>query len=68
MEKSKRSLKIVQSISARHLPSILLKGRWLERAGFTIDMRVDVIVRAQCLVILPAANPPPPVSTMKKKS
>ncbi len=55
MEKSDRTLKVVQSISARHLPYLPLKGRWLERAGFTIGMRVDVLVKAQCLIILPSS-------------
>jgi len=51
-----RSLKIVYSFSTTPKALLPLKGNWLEQAGFSIGMRVDVIVRQQCLVILPAAQ------------
>jgi toxic protein SymE len=34
-------------------PFIRLKGRWLERAGFTVGSRVIVTVCRGCLVIRP---------------
>jgi hypothetical protein len=54
MEKANRSLKIVRSFSAKHLPHLPLKGRWLERAGFTVGMRVEVLVKDQCLIVVPS--------------
>jgi Toxin SymE, type I toxin-antitoxin system len=57
MEKSNRNLKIVQSFSATHLPYLPLQWRWLERAGFTVGMRVDVLVKDQCLIVLPSKSP-----------
>jgi hypothetical protein len=55
MEKAnRRSLKIGRSNSAKHLPHLPLKGRWLERAGFTVGMRVKVFVMKQCLIVLPS--------------
>jgi hypothetical protein len=30
-----------------------LTGLWLDRAGFKIGMHVEVIVRKECLVIIP---------------
>lgn len=34
-------------------PLIQLKGSWLEKAGFTIDTPVSVIVHKSCLLIVP---------------
>lgn len=51
-----RELKIVKSFSSNPTALLPLKGRWLEQAGFNIGMRVQVIVREQCLVVLPV-NP-----------
>ena len=57
MEKASRSLKIVRWFSGKQLPHLSLKGRWLERAGFTIGMRVEVLVKDQCLIVLPSKPP-----------
>ena len=35
------------------IPALILKGTWLEKAGFTIDLPVFVIVRDKLLVIEP---------------
>jgi len=35
------------------VPFLLLKGNWLEKAGFMIDREVKVLVKDECLVILP---------------
>jgi hypothetical protein len=51
--KKNRNLKVVRAFSARTIPYIPLLGRWLEKAGFEIGMRVDVEVRPRCLVIRP---------------
>jgi len=49
-----RKLKIVRAFTAKPTPMLPLKGNWLAQAGFSIGMHVDVIVREQCLVILPS--------------
>ena len=49
-----RSLKVVKSFAKKTKASLCLKGMWLEQAGFTIDMRVDVIVKEKYLVIIPS--------------
>lgn len=51
-----RRLKISRSFSRRPKPFLPLRGDWLESAGFAIGMQVQVIVREQCLVILPAGS------------
>ncbi|MEW8329680.1 MAG: SymE family type I addiction module toxin [Candidatus Thiodiazotropha sp.] len=56
MEKKTRNLKIVQSFCTKPKALLPLSGRWLERAGFKIGMRVDVIIREECLVILPSES------------
>ena len=56
MEKKTRNLKIVRSFCTKPKSMLPLSGRWLERAGFRMGMRVDVIVRDQCLVILPSGS------------
>ena len=35
------------------VPSLTLKGAWLEKAGFTIGLPVFVVVRNKFLVIVP---------------
>ncbi len=35
---------------------ILLKGSWLEKAGFTINTPVSVVVNKNCLLIIPKEN------------
>ncbi len=35
------------------IPFILLKGIWLEKAGFTIDTPLSVIVRKNFLLLVP---------------
>ncbi len=35
---------------------ILLKGNWLEEAGFTKDTPVSVIVQKNCLVLTPVES------------
>jgi Toxin SymE, type I toxin-antitoxin system len=49
-----RCLKVVKSFSNKPKASLCLKGRWLEQAGFTIDMRVEVIVKENYLIIIPS--------------
>ena len=49
-----RNLKIVKSFTQKSKASLCLTGRWLEQAGFMVDMRVDVIVKEKCLVIVPS--------------
>lgn len=53
MNKKSRTLKIVRSFARKPRASLPLSGVWLEEAGFTIDMRVKVIVKEKCLVIIP---------------
>jgi hypothetical protein len=48
-----RYLKVVRSFSARPRPHLPLTGLWLERAGFTAGMHVQVIVKQGSLVIRP---------------
>jgi Toxin SymE, type I toxin-antitoxin system len=48
-----RNLKVVKTFSASPRAHLPLSGRWLERAGFSIGMEVNVIVRNECLIILP---------------
>lgn len=52
-ELKNRNLKIVRRYDRKHFASLLLYGRWLEQAGFTVDMQVKVIVRNRCLVVVP---------------
>lgn len=54
MNKPVRNLKVVRAVSVKHMPYLPLKGRWLERAGFSVGMRVDVLVKEQCLIVLPS--------------
>jgi hypothetical protein len=54
MDRQRRNLKVVRGFSTKPKPSLPLAGRWLEKAGFKIGMRVDVQVRPQCLIITPA--------------
>jgi hypothetical protein len=54
MQRKNRNLKVVKSFTQNSKASLCLTGRWLEQAGFTIDMRVDVIVKEKCLVIVPS--------------
>ena len=56
MEKKTRNPKVVRSFSANPKAMLPLSGHWLERAGFRMGMRVDVIVRDKCLVILPSGS------------
>jgi hypothetical protein len=48
-----RTLKIVRHFGKKQYAALPLAGRWLEQAGFTVDMPVRVIVRNRCLVIVP---------------
>jgi hypothetical protein len=59
-----RRLKIVKAFTTKPTPLLPLKGHWLAQAGFPIGMQVDVIVREQCLVILPSrpADAAPPIT------
>jgi len=38
------------------IPALILKGTWLEKAGFTIELPVVVIVRDKLLVIEPRGD------------
>jgi hypothetical protein len=51
--KKTRYLKVVRSFSARPRPHLPLTGLWLEQAGFSAGMRVQVIVKQGSLVIRP---------------
>lgn len=51
--KNTRYLKVVRSFSTRTRPHLPLTGLWLEQAGFTTGMRVQVIVKHGSLVIRP---------------
>jgi len=53
VNKNTRYLKVVQSFSTRSRPHLPLTGQWLEQAGFTAGMRVQVIVKQCNLVIRP---------------
>jgi hypothetical protein len=66
-----RHLKIVKSFSSNPTAFLPLKGRWLERAGFNIGMRVQIVVRKQCLIVLPdntVDSGPGGVNTQKSRS
>jgi len=52
-DKKTRHLKVVTSFSNKPKAHLSLSGRWLENAGFKIGMKVNVIVREGCLVIIP---------------
>ena len=54
MQRKNRNLKVVKSFAHKSHPSLHLTGRWLEQAGFAINMRVDVIVKEKYLVIIPS--------------
>ncbi|MEW8073914.1 MAG: SymE family type I addiction module toxin [Candidatus Thiodiazotropha sp.] len=56
MENKTRNLKIVRSFCNKPKALLPLSGLWLERAGFKVGMHVDVIVREECLVILPSGS------------
>jgi len=53
MQRLSRKLKIVRQFSSTPKASLPLAGRWLEKAGFHIGLRVEVIVRENCLLIVP---------------
>ncbi|MBL1277856.1 MAG: SymE family type I addiction module toxin [Ectothiorhodospiraceae bacterium] len=48
-----RYLKVVRSFGDYSKASLPLTGRWLEKAGFVIGSRVEVVVRKGCLMIVP---------------
>lgn len=52
MSKKTRTLTVVRSLSQKPKALLPLSGRWLEKAGFTIGTKVNVIVREECLVII----------------
>lgn len=54
MNKFKRKLKVIRVAPDKAIPCLLLKGSWLEKAGFAIGVSVDVHVVSDCLVIVPA--------------
>ena len=53
MNNPNRNLKIMRSSANKSGAHLSLKGRWLEQAGFTVGMRVDVIVVPGCLIVMP---------------
>jgi len=55
MKNKNRTLKVVRSFSKNPKAHLPLSGLWLERAGFTIGTVVNVIVKDECLIILPKA-------------
>ena len=52
--KKTRTLKVVTSFSNKARPLLPLSGEWLELAGFKVGSYVEVIVREECLVIVPS--------------
>jgi hypothetical protein len=46
-----RKLKIIKSFSTNPTAGLLLKGRWLEQAGFAIGDRVRVQIQNKRLVV-----------------
>ena len=52
MNKKIRELKVVRHFSHKPVASLPLKGKWLEEAGFSVGIQVNVVVRKDCLVIL----------------
>lgn len=52
MDKKTRQLTVVRSFSNQPKAYLPLSGRWLEKAGFPIGTKVNVIVRDQCLVVV----------------
>jgi hypothetical protein len=56
MDKKTRILKVVKSFHEKPKAFLPLSGIWLERAGFFIGMQVEVIVREECLIIIPVPH------------
>jgi len=52
MNKKNRYLTVVRSLTQKPKALLPLSGNWLEKAGFTIGTKVNVIVREECLVII----------------
>jgi len=50
------------------LPAVILKGRWLEEAGFTTGIPIEVKVLQGCLILTvqqPLPTPPPEPEIMQ---
>ncbi len=57
VRETERDYKTKKSRGYRAITSfILLKGNWLEEAGFTKDTPVSVIVQKNCLVLTPVES------------
>ena len=53
MNTNTRQLKVLRSFSKKPKAALPLSGKWLEQAGFKVGTYVEVIVREECLVIVP---------------
>ncbi|EDD8383244.1 endoribonuclease SymE [Salmonella enterica subsp. enterica serovar Schwarzengrund] len=42
----------------QHIPAIIMKGQWLEAAGFAIGTKIDIKVMEGCIVL--TVKPPEP--------
>ncbi|MDI5417239.1 SymE family type I addiction module toxin, partial [Salmonella enterica subsp. enterica serovar Kentucky] len=42
----------------QHIPAIIMKGQWLEAAGFTTGSKMDIKVMEGCIVL--TVKPPEP--------
>ncbi|MCL9672723.1 endoribonuclease SymE [Citrobacter sp. MNAZ 1397] len=42
----------------QHIPAIIMKGQWLEAAGFTTGAKIDINVMEGCIVL--TVKPPEP--------
>ena len=62
MAKTIRKLKLQTEIrkttnrEKKEYPILLLKGKWLQDCGFSLDKHVEIIVREKLLVIKPIEN------------
>ncbi|EAB4626911.1 endoribonuclease SymE [Salmonella enterica] len=52
----------------QHIPAIIMKGQWLEAAGFAIGTKIDIKVMEGCIVL--TVKPPEPelVETLRQVS
>lgn len=53
------------------VPALILKGKWLADAGFTTDMKIDIRVMNNCLVITtrePEQEEPEVIKSLRKLS
>ena len=56
------------SYLGRHMPSLRLRGRWLERAGFPIGTRVRVDVSSRRLIVEAIEHEEPALCAVAERS